>query len=185
MKKDTNYVSPWKTLNSELVHESPWIAVSKHEVITPTGRNGKYSKVHFKNIAIGIIPLDYDNNTWLIGQHRYPVNCYTWEIPEGGGKLTDDPLESAKRELLEETGIVAEKIEKILEMQLSNSATDERAIIYVARQLNFHNPKPDETELLEIKKVPFSTAYDMVMKGDITDSLSVAGILKTKLLYFT
>ena len=107
--------NPWKTLTSEIVHDNPWIKVVHHDVINPAGNKGIYDIVHFKNLAIGIIPLDDDNNTWLVGQYRYPFNKYTWEIPEGGGELNVSPLESAKRELSEETGIKAKKFNKILE----------------------------------------------------------------------
>src|SRR5687767_7212997 len=108
--------NPWITHKSEEVYSSPWIAVTKHEVTNPGGYPGTYSVVHFKNLALGIVPLDNDMNTWLIGQYRYPINQYTWEIPEGGGKIGIDPLESAKRELLEEAGITAKKWTKIQEM---------------------------------------------------------------------
>ena len=174
--------NPWKTLSIKKVHDSPWICVEDHDVINPAGKKGKYSKVHFKNYAIGIIPLDEELNTWLIGQHRYPINQYTWEIPEGGGSLKETPLASAKRELLEEAGIKAKKWTKVLEMHLSNSATDEFAVIYVAQDLSFHEPEPDEDEALAIKKIPFEEVYQQVFDGKLTDSLTVAGVLKTKLL---
>lgn len=148
----------------------------------PSGGPGTYSVVHFKGFAIGVLPLDKDRNTWLVGQYRYPIDQYTWEIPEGGGDLNIPPLDSAKRELLEETGIVAEKWTKIQEMHLSNSATDEFCILYVAENLSFHESQPDEDEELEVRKVHFSEFYEMVVKGEITDSLSVAAAYKAKLL---
>lgn len=174
--------NPWKTKHSELKYENPWISVTEHQVVNAAGNDGIYGTVHFKNIAIGIIPLDKDNNTWLVGQFRYPLNQYSWEICEGGGKHHVDPLISAKRELLEELGIKAEKWEKLLDMHLSNSVSDEVGIIYVAKDLTYHNPEPEEDEILELRKVSLYDAYEMVMNGEITDSLSVAGILKTKIL---
>ncbi|MCB0380563.1 MAG: NUDIX hydrolase [Flavobacteriales bacterium] len=174
--------NPWKTKHSELKYENPWISVTEHQVVNAAGNDGIYGTVHFKNIAIGIIPLDKDNNTWLVGQFRYPLNQYSWEICEGGGKHHVDPLTSAKRELLEELGIKAEKWEKLLDMHLSNSVSDEVGIIYIAKDLTYHNPEPEEDEILELKKVSLNDAYNMVMNGEITDSLSVAGILKTKIL---
>jgi 8-oxo-dGTP pyrophosphatase MutT (NUDIX family) len=174
--------NPWKTKHSELKYENPWISVTEHQVVNAAGNDGIYGTVHFKNIAIGIIPLDKDNNTWLVGQFRYPLNQYSWEICEGGGKHHVDPLTSAKRELLEELGIKAEKWEKLLDMHLSNSVSDEVGIIYIAKDLTYHNPEPEEDEILELKKVSLYDAYEMVMNGEITDSLSVAGILKTKIL---
>lgn len=178
----TKKKNPWKTLKSKIVHDSPWIKVSSHDVIDPGGNAGKYSTVHFKNYAIGIIPLDEYYYTWIVGQYRYPVDEYTWEIPEGGGAIDTSPLKSAKRELLEETGIKAGKWQKILEMQLSNSATDELAIVYIARDLSFHPPQPEDDEELLIKKLPFHQLYLMALNGKIKDSLTVAGVLKTKLL---
>jgi len=174
--------NPWKTLKSELKYENPWIAVTEHQVLDAGGNDGIYGTVHFKNIAIGIIPLDEENNTWLVGQYRYPLNQYSWEICEGGGKLGIPPLESAQRELLEETGIKANQWKKILDMHLSNSVSDEVGIIYLAKDLAYFEPQPDEDEVLQLKKISFDEAFEMVMNGTITDSLSVAGILKTKIL---
>src|SRR5574340_1052738 len=105
----TKYKNPWTTLSSEKVYDSPWIGLTKHDVTNPSGNPGTYSVVHFKNLAIGIIALGENNDTWLVGQYRYPIDEYTWEIPEGGGKIGIPPLESAKRELKEETGITAKK----------------------------------------------------------------------------
>lgn len=177
--------NPWKTKNSELKYENPWISVTEHQVINAAGNDGIYGTVHFKNIAIGIIPLDENNNTWLLGQYRYPLNQYSWEICEGGGKMGVDTLDSAKRELMEELGIKATDWIKLLDMHLSNSVSDEVGIIYIAKNLSYFNPEPEEDEVLSIKKVSFNEAYEMVMKGEITDSLSVAGILKTKILLDT
>lgn len=182
MKKKDAEENPWKTLKSEFVYESPWISLTKHDVINPAGNPGTYSVVHFKGFAIGVIPLDKNQNTWLVGQYRYPIGQYTWEIPEGGGQLDLPPLDSAKRELLEETGIAAKKWTKIQEMYLSNSATDELCILYVAQDLSFEQPHPDEDEKIEVKKIHFSKFFDMVMSGEITDSLTVTAAYKVKLL---
>ncbi len=173
---------PWKTLNSNKVYDTPWISVTHHEVINPGNKPGQYGVVHFKNLAIGIVPLDEDYNTIIVGQYRYPLKEYHWEIPEGGGDLNVPPLDSAKRELLEETGAKAEKWTLIQEMHLSNSATDEFALIYVAQDLSYFDPEPEEDEELEIRKLPFAELYRMVVDGEITDSLTVAGVLKVKLL---
>jgi ADP-ribose pyrophosphatase len=177
-----NLENPWQTLTSETVYESAWIKIIKDDVINPAGNPGLYSTVNFKNIAIGILPLDEHNNTWIVGQYRYPINQYSWEIPEGGGPLHLDTLDSAKRELSEETGISAKKWTKIQEMHLSNSVTNEFAILYIAQDLEFGDSHPEETEQLIVKKIPFETLYQMVVCGEITDSLSVAAVLKTKLL---
>ena len=174
--------NPWETKSDEIVYQNNWIEVQHHEVTTPAGTEGVYGVIHFKNLAIGIIPLDQDNNTWVVGQYRYPLKKYSWEIPEGGGVIGIDPLNSAKRELLEECGIVAQDWEKILEMDLSNSATDEHAILYVARNLSFTHAEPEETEDLQVKKIPFEELFQMVMNGEAQDAMTVAAVLKLKIL---
>ncbi len=174
--------NPWETLEVKEVYDNPWIKVKEAQVLTPGKEKGIYGTVHFKNLAIGIVPLDENNNTWIVGQYRYPLKEYSWEIPEGGGKIGIDPIESAKRELREEVGIVAKEWDNILEMDLSNSVSDERAIIYLAKDLTFFEPEPDSNEELVVKKLHFNDLYEMVIKGEIRDSLSVAGVLKLKLL---
>ncbi len=179
---DDQSKNPWRTLSEEKIYENPWISLTESQVINPGGGKGIYGKVHFKNLAIGIIVLDEHYNTWLVGQYRYVPDQYSWEIPEGGGALETDPLESAKRELLEETGISAASWVEIQRMHLSNSVSDELSIIYLAQALSFGNSNPEETEELTIRKLPFNEAYRMVIEGEITDSISVAAILKVKVL---
>ena len=174
--------NPWTTLKSEKVYDSPWIGLTKHDVLNPNGNPGTYSVVHFKNIALGVLPLDKEYNTWIVGQYRYPINQYSWEIPEGGGKRDVPPLDSAKRELLEETGITATKWTRVQEMYLSNSASDEYCILYIAQDLSFGEAHPEDNEELICKRIHFNELYKMVEDGDITDSLTVAIVLKTKLL---
>ncbi|RYF99145.1 MAG: NUDIX hydrolase, partial [Chitinophagaceae bacterium] len=117
--------NPWQVLSEQEVYDNRWINVTAYDVINPGGGKGIYGKVHFKNLAIGIIVLDEEMNTYLVGQYRFATNMYSWEIPEGGGPLDADPLDSAKRELLEETGLVAHQWTVLLKMHLSNSVTDE------------------------------------------------------------
>ena len=174
--------NPWKCLSEKDVYESPWIKVLHHDVLNPAGNPGTYSIVHFKQLAIGVLPLDENNYTWIVGQYRYPLNCYTWEIPEGGGSRDVDPLISAQRELLEECGIIASEWKLVQQMQMSNSATDEIAYLYIAKQLSFTNAQPEETEQLSIKKIHFDELYNLVLKGEVVDSLSVALVLKAKLM---
>ncbi len=179
---NTEQMNPWTTLRSEKVYESPWIEVTKHDVLTPNNTEGTYSTVHFKNLAIGILALDKDLNTWIVGQYRYPIQQYSWEIPEGGGQLNVAPLDSAKRELLEETGITANKWTKIQEMYLSNSVSDEYCILYIAQNLSFGEAHPDDEEELVTRKLHFNELYEMVISGEIMDSLTIATVLKTKIL---
>jgi ADP-ribose pyrophosphatase len=174
--------NPWKTKKSELMYESAWIKVTKHGVLNPADKPAIYSVVGFKNLAIGILALDTEYNTWLVGQWRYPIDQYSWEIPEGGGKLDVDPIDSAKRELKEETGIIAENFKEIMRLHLSNSATDELAIVYLATGLTFEEAEPEESEVLQIKKIHIEEAYKWVMEGKITDAITVAAILKTKIM---
>ena len=174
--------NPWETISEKQLYENPWISLTEYQVINPGGGEGIYGKVHFKNLAIGIIVLDENYNTWLVGQYRYPLDLFSWEIPEGGGPLAEDPLVSAKRELLEETGITAGSWTEIQRMHLSNSVSDELSIIYLARELTFGESNPEETEQLTIRKMPFNDAYDMVINGEITDSITVAAVLKVKAL---
>jgi ADP-ribose pyrophosphatase len=174
--------NPWTTLTSEKIYDSPWIGLTKHDVLNPNGNPGTYSVVHFKNLAIGVLPLDEDYNTWIVGQYRYPIQQYSWEIPEGGGHRDVPPLDSAKRELLEETGITASKWTKIQEMYLSNSASDEFCILYIAQQLTFGQAHPEDDEQLVCRKIHFDELYRMVECGEITDSLTVAIVLKAKIM---
>lgn len=174
--------NPWITKMSQDIYESAWIKVVKHEVLNPAGNPGIYSVVNFKNLAIGILPIDNEGFTWLVGQWRYPIEQYCWEIPEGGGPLNTDPLESAKRELKEETGIIAGNFKEIMRLHLSNSATNELAIVYLAKDLHFENAEPEESELLQVKKIHLNEAFDWVMAGKITDAITVAAILKTKIM---
>ena len=179
-----NQENPWTILDQKDIYDNPWIRVTEFRVINPSGGEGIYGKVHFKHIAVGVIPLDVNWNTWLVGQYRFPLDLYSWEIPEGGGRLDEDPLEAAKRELLEETGLVAKEWTKILTMHLSNSVNDELAVIYLARNLEQQMAAPEETEQLVIKKLPFDEVAQMVETGKITDSISVAAIQHIRLMVY-
>ena len=172
----------WRTLTIKIRYDNPWITVTHHDVLKPNGEPGIYGAVHFKNLAIGVIVLDEEMNTWLVGQYRYPLDRYSWEIPEGGGLRAVDPLLSAQRELKEETGLEARQWRLIQRLELSNSVTDEQAIIFLATGLSYGEAAPEDTEALEQRRVSFDEAYAMVQDGRITDSLSVAAILKVRLM---
>ncbi|MDX1941874.1 MAG: NUDIX hydrolase [Saprospiraceae bacterium] len=174
--------NPWITLSIKEIYENRWLRITHREVINPSGNPGIYGVVHFKNTAIGVVPLDEALNTWLVGQFRYALNKYTWEIPEGGAPLDTSPLEAAQRELLEETGITAQRWTKILDVHTSNSVTDEYGMAFVAQDLSFGEAMPEETEQLQVRKLPFAEALEMVMNGEITDSLSMVAIMKVKFL---
>jgi 8-oxo-dGTP pyrophosphatase MutT (NUDIX family) len=174
--------NPWTILTQRAVYDNKWIGVTEYDVINPGGGTGIYGKVHFKNLAIGVLPLDEEGNTWLVGQYRFTLGAYSWEIPEGGGDPAETAVESAQRELKEETGLVAKEWTLLQEMHLSNSVSDERALIFLARQLQQQEAMPEETEQLIVRKLPFEEAYRMVEEGVITDSMSVAALLKVKLM---
>lgn len=181
---EKKWIGNWKQNSRTQAYNNNWITVYHDEVVNPSGGDGIYGVVHFKNLAIGIIPIDENGYTWLVGQHRYPHDKYSWEIPEGGGPLGIAPLESAKRELQEEVGLGANQWQELLRMDLSNSVSDESAIIYTATNLYQLTAQPEETEDLQLKHLPFSEAFGMVLSGEITDSMSVAGILRAAIVHF-
>jgi 8-oxo-dGTP pyrophosphatase MutT (NUDIX family) len=174
-------IGGWKTKTSATVYENPWIKVIHDEVATPKGTDGIYGVVHFKNTAIGIVPLDAEGNTWLVKQSRYALNQYTWEIPEGGCPQGESPLNAAKRELEEEVGLQAQEWQQLMTMHLSNSVTDEFCVVFVARDLFSGQQQLEATEDIEVKKLPLLHAIEMVKRGEITDGISVAALLRVAL----
>lgn len=172
--------NPWRKLSSEVKYENPWIKIIEDKVKNPAGHDGIYGVVHFKTHAIAVIPIDEVGNTWIVGQYRYPLDSYEWEIVEGGCPEGTSPESTAHRELHEEVGLKAESMEMILEMQLSNSTTDELSYTYIATGLTYIGEEPEPDEKLAIRKLPFEEVYQMVLRGEIRDSLSVASVLKAK-----
>ena len=173
MEQESN---PWKTLREEIRYENDWIRIEHHDVIKPNGEPGIYGKVHFKNTAIAVLPIDQEGNTYLVGQYRYTINAYSWELPEGGC-LHELPIEAAKRELKEETGLIAEKWTFLGEQYLSNSVTDEKSMMYLAENLSMKESEPESTEILQIKKIPVQEAIQMALNGEIKDVLSAATLM--------
>lgn len=171
----------WVRLTSETVYENPWIKVCHEEVKTPSGSDGIYGVVHFKGTAVGVVPIDDKGNTWLVRQSRYTLNDYTWEIPEGGAGENEPTLACAKRELLEEVGLHANTWTELMRVHTSNSVTDEVGVVYVAEGLTSGEQKLDASEDIEVAKVPLKQAVDMVLKGEITDAISVAALLRLAL----
>jgi len=174
----THRRGPWQVHDTRTVYENPWLRLEESDVTRPDGQPGLYGVVGFANIAIAILPLFEDGTTVLVGQHRFPHDRYSWEIPEGGGPLDVPPLDSAKRELKEETGLSAAHWREILQMDLSNSVTDERAVGYIATGLAQGEAEPEGTEELLTRRLPFREALHEAMNGTIRDALTVAMLLR-------
>ena len=168
----------WKKISSRVVWENDWMQVRADEVINPGGGRNTYGYVHFKNRAVAILPLDDDGNTWLVGQQRYTLGEYSWELPMGGAPLGEDMLAAAKRELKEETGLTAASWTEVMRLHTSNSITDEYGVVFVARELTPGDTEFEETEDLEIRKLPLADAIAMVERGEITDAISAAALLR-------
>jgi len=174
--------NPWTILARSTAYENDWIRVEHHDVLGPLGGPGVYGTVHFKHQATGVVPIDDHGNVILVGQYRFPLNTYSWEIPEGGGAHSDTALESAQRELREECGVAAANWKEILTMDLSNSVSDEGATAFLAWELSEVPSEPDETEKLEVTRVPFWDAVDRAKRGEIRDAISVAALTRVALM---
>lgn len=173
--------NPYVILSSRSVYENPWIRVTEHGIQKPRGGNGIYGVVHYKNRAVGVVPYA-DGLVWLVGQHRFPLDQYSWEIPEGGAPMHEDLEACARRELAEETGLSAGKLEPMFSMHLSNSVSDEAAYVYLATELSQGATSWEDTEELTLSKVPVEELYQRVLAGEITDSLTVAAAFRLKLM---
>jgi 8-oxo-dGTP pyrophosphatase MutT (NUDIX family) len=175
--------NPWSIKSETKIYDNSWINVTEFKVLTPKGTEGIYGKVHFKNIAVGVVPIDENGDTYLVGQYRFTIDQYSWEMPEGGCLIGKEmPLEAAKRELSEETGLTAAYWDEIMQLHTSNSVTDELAYVFLARGLTMAQSNPDDTESLEIIRLPFEEAFSVVLSGKITDAFTVAAYYKVNYL---
>lgn len=174
--------NPWRTLTSSSIYSNPWIELRHHEVLTPAGTPGIYGVVHFRNSAVGVLPVADNGDTWLVGQHRYALDAYSWEIPEGGCPHGQEPAAAALRELVEETGLRAAKLLPVQRVHLSNSVCDEQGEIFIAWDLSQGDAAPEETEQLRVRRLSLRQALDMALAGEITDSLSLIALLRLPLL---
>lgn len=174
--------NPWTVLSQALVYENEWIRVDHHEVLDPSGGPGIYGTVHFKQQATGVVPIDEKGNVVLVGQYRFPLHAYSWEIPEGGGAHSVPALESAQRELREECGLAAKHWREIACMDLSNSVSDERSTAFLAWDLFAADGRPEATERLQVARIPFWSAVDRAKRGEIRDAISVAALFRVALM---
>jgi 8-oxo-dGTP pyrophosphatase MutT (NUDIX family) len=178
----TKMIGPWQRLDSQLVYENPWISVRHENVITPGNTPGVYGVVHFKGTAVGVVPIDHEDNTWLVKQTRYTLECESIEIPEGGAAPGEEPIDCARRELKEEVGLDAQDLQHLMTLHVSNSVTDEVAEIFVARGLTEGLVNHEASEDISVIKLPINEAIAMVLNGKITDSISVAALLRIALI---
>jgi len=166
--------NPWTTHSTEIRYENPWIRVEHSQVTTPGGSEGIYGVIRFDNVAVGIVPIDDEDHTWLVGQYRYALDEYSWEIPAGGSPRGEDTADTARRELIEETGLRCGTLTTLFEgVRLSNSVTDETAIAYLATALSPGDAEPEDTEELQLRRLPVDDVIAMVLRGEINDSFTV------------
>jgi len=163
---------PWTVLDTQTSFENPWLRIESSNIIHPDGSGGTYGVVRYANIACGVLPIDEDGFTWIVGQHRFPLNSYSWELPEGGGTKDRSPAISALRELTEETGLSASHTQPLGRWHLSNSVTDEVAYGFLAWGLSEGVATPEPSEVLHVERVPISNLIARVRSGEITDAFT-------------
>lgn len=168
--------NPWRRLSRKVAYENPWIEVRHDEVIRPDGLPGIYGVVHFRNRAVGVVPMDSRDRVLLVGQFRYTMDRYSWEIPEGGSPLDEDPEAAARRELAEETGYVGGEWRELCRAELSNSVTDESTILFVATALEEGPASPEGTEQLQLRWVAFEEAMAMIARGELRDAMTILAL---------
>lgn len=170
--------SSWRRRSRRVAYENAWIRVLHDEVTRPDGEPGIYGVVHFHGRAVGIVALDDDGRILLVGQYRYTLDRYSWELPEGGVPEDEDLLEGARRELAEETGYEALRWRELVRLHLSNSVTDESGTLYVAEGLVPGEARPEGTEELATRWVTLGEALTLIDDGTITDAMTQIGILR-------
>lgn len=174
-------IGPWRRHSRRIAYENAWITIWHDEVTRPDGEPGVYGVVHFANLAVGVLAVDDSDRVLVVGQHRYALDAYSWEIPEGGVPVGETPLEGARRELREETGIEAATWRELARSHLSNSVSDELAVLYLATDLTAGMATPDGTEALDIRWLPFDDVLEMTLDGRITDALTVLAVQRVAL----
>ena len=168
----------WKMLDSRIIYENPWFTLREDEVVNPGGGRNTYGHIQFRKKANAIVPLDEDGNTWIVGQDRYTLGEYSWEVPMGASEPGEAPVDTAHRELREETGLTASKLTQVMRLHTSNSVTDEEGFVFVATDLSEGETEFDEMEVLDVRRLPLSDVVAMIERGEMTDAISVAAILR-------
>jgi len=174
-------VGPWVRRTRRTAYDNAWITIWHDEVSRPDGAAGIYGVVHFANLAAGVVVLDEHDRVLLVGQHRYTLDAWSWEIPEGGVGPAEVPLDGIRRELKEETGVEAAEWIELARFHLSNSVSDEAGILYLATIVTHGSAEPEPTEEIESRWVSFDEALAMTLDGRITDAMSIIGIQRVAL----
>jgi 8-oxo-dGTP pyrophosphatase MutT (NUDIX family) len=169
---------PWTTKSVSQPFQNDWFKIDSYAVIHPGGADGVYSVIRPRRLAVGVLPIEADGRVHLVGQWRFALGRYSWEMPEGGADPGEPALMCAVRELAEETGLRAGELHVILEMDLSNSLSDERAIMFLATDLTPGEANPEPTEVLKRRTAHFTELLDRVVGGHIRDSMTVAAVLR-------
>jgi 8-oxo-dGTP pyrophosphatase MutT (NUDIX family) len=175
---DTRHIGPWRRRTRQVVYQNPWIEIRHDEVDRPDGSPGIYGVIHYRNAAIGVVTVGSDGRLLLVGQHRYPLDRYSWEIPEGGAPLDESPEEGARRELAEETGYEAGSVRELLRFSLSNSVSDEEGVIYLATDLRAGVAAPEPTEDLALRWATLDEVLAEIDAGEIHDMMTIAGVTR-------
>jgi 8-oxo-dGTP pyrophosphatase MutT (NUDIX family) len=185
MEEEHVVAGPWTRRSRRVAYENPWITIWHDEVIRPDGEPGIYGVVHFANLAVGVLAVDDAGRVPLVGQHRYALDRYSWEIPEGGVPAGESALDGARRELREETGVEAEHWIELCRSHLSNSVSDEEAVLYLATGLRHGPATPDGTESLDVRWVPFDEVLAMTLDGRITDAMTIMAVHRAAIARLT
>ena len=169
---------PYTVLDRRFLYDSPWIRIREDRFQHRRGAEGRYAVCGFVRTACGVLALDEQDRVVLVGQWRYPLEAYSWELPEGGGDVSESPFEAITRELAEEAGLTAQVWEPLAFFHPSNSSTEEEAFLFLATGLHpseGHQAEDDE-ELL-VHREPFQDCLRRVLSGELTDSLTVMALL--------
>lgn len=175
-------VGPWRRRSRRSAYRNPWIELFHDEVERPDGGPGIYGVVHFRSLAVGVVAVGDDGRLLLVGQHRYTLDAYSWEIPEGGVPEGESAEEGARRELREETGYEAETWRYLFRFTTSNSVTDERGEMFLATGLRPGEASPDETEDLALRWATLDEVLAEIDRGEIHDLMTIAAVTRYAML---